>query len=503
MKNKKAIAIIASLIIVAGVTITLLLVFLLPSPAVYIGQRKALILCSANDFFGSEPEEPFNDGNDSNFMTGKGNWTYSGPFGSIGEWSAVFGNPLGSLFIMPSSLDAINANFSLDWKGSEYILHEYAYYNMTAEVFIANPEPINGSGIRIGLQWLDSGDQVVRTDWSNYHNSNLNQWFTLSVSGVCNNETNSEISDLRLFLTVNGSYFSINPLEGIVYFDNIEIYKWVLVDLDNPTDPGTPPPPPGINSDGFPAQALQVYWILKNHGYTDENIFLMLYYKDDADGIIDISSRDKYANDLIHDGDPAIIDVANDSITATRFKQELNVSYTGSFASKIHPEDYLIIYMVDHGSNKVLPDGNATFHFEADNSWITEFEFYDLVKDIECQRMMINVDCCFSGNFLNADANIGQSWYDIDNCIMVSASSNLLAWYYINNGNPDGFAGSWFFHMFWDALNRTDTIEGAFNHAFGWPPAARGMPLFMIQMPMMYDNMGINTTLSFISDPPL
>jgi len=499
MKKKKAIVIITTLVIVAGLTTTLLLVFLFPGPGVYIGQRKALICCSANDFFGSEPEEPFNDGHDSNLdniAKGTGNWTYSNTLNSYGEY-AFLNESLTILSIVPGPTIG---NYSLNFS-DHYPLYNYAFYNITADIFIQNPglHPIGSKGIQIGLIWLDSGHNVVREDWSTNVNSQFNQWFTLNITGVCNNETGNDITDLTLVLKVNVSNFI--PLVDIVYFDNIEIYKWVLVDLDNPT--GTTPPSPGINSDGFPAQALQVYWILKNHGYTDENIFLMLYYKDDADGIIDISSRDKYANDLIRDGQPAVIDVANGSVTSTRFKQELNVSYTGSFASKIHPEDYLIIFMCDHGSNKVLSDGNATFHFEADNFWITEFEFYDLVKAIECRRMMINVDCCFSGNFLNADANIGQSWYDIDNCIMVSASSNLLAWYYINSMNPDGFAGSWFFHMFWDALNRTDNIDGAFNHAFYWPPAARGMPLFMIQKPMMYDNMGINTTLSFISNPPL
>ena len=92
--------------------------------------------------------------------------------------------------------------------------------------------------------------------------------------------------------------------------------------------------------------------------------------------------------------------------------------------------------MTDHGSNGVLPDGNATFHFEADNSFISEFEFYDLVKNINCDRIMINVDCCFSGNFLNQNVNIGTSW-------------------------------------------------------------------LAIQMPLMRDNMGANTTWSFDSDPPL
>ena len=64
MKKKKAIAIIAALVVVVGVTTTLLLLFLFPGPEAYLGQRKALICCSANDFFGSEPEEPFNDGHD-------------------------------------------------------------------------------------------------------------------------------------------------------------------------------------------------------------------------------------------------------------------------------------------------------------------------------------------------------------------------------------------------------------------------------------------------------
>ncbi|MCK4687776.1 MAG: hypothetical protein KAT66_06585, partial [Candidatus Lokiarchaeota archaeon] len=288
-----------------------------------------------------------------------------------------------------------------------------------------------------------------------------------------------------------------------LYYDDVIIDRWFQVNLTDPTDPDQPPPPPGLNSDGFPAQALQAYWVLKNHGYSDEDIFLMLYYKDDADGVIDIDFFDIYPNDLIHGTEPAVIDVANESVTATRFKQELNITYPGSFASGIKPKDQLIIYMVDHGSNARLGDGNATFHFEADNSFIDEFEFYDLVKEIDCARMLLCVDCCFSGNFLNKDKNIG-SWYDLPKCIFVSASSNRLAWYWINNKNPDGFAGSWFFHPFWDQLDQNKTIGAAYNFAINWIPTRNPpLPVQVIQNPLIYDNLGIKDTWNFTSDPSL
>ena len=111
--------------------------------------------------------------------------------------------------------------------------------------------------------------------------------------------------------------------------------------ITDPTDPPPPPPQGKKDSDGFPAQALQVYWILKNQGYTDDNILLMLYYKGDLDGIIDINKFDAIPNDL----NGAVIDIANDSVKAARFKQELDVSVSGSFASGLHAEDQLIIFM--------------------------------------------------------------------------------------------------------------------------------------------------------------
>jgi len=464
------------------------------------GSRKAIIVCSANDFYDWESEDDYNNGNDATFVSNADNWTFNG-IESEGIYFPGFGNETpGSLAIQPESVEALNGNFTYNWT-QFYPLTDHAYYNINVSIFIQNTDIFQGKGARIGLQWLDSSNQVIRTDWSSYSNSTLNQWFSLSIAGVCNNETVNEIIDLKLVLAFEG-LFSMGPIDR-AYYDDVIVDRLISVNATNPVEP-PPPPATKANSDGFPAQALQVYWILKNHGYTDDNIFLMLYYKNDADGIIDIDAFDIYPNDLIHGSVPAIIDVANDSVTAARFKQELNVSVSGSFASKIQSNDKLIIFMTDHGSNKVLGDGNATFHFEADKSFITEFEFYDLVKNVKVERMMINVDCCFSGNFLNQNQNIGASWYNIPNSIMISASSNVFSWYWINNLNPDGFAGSWFFHMFWDQLDQNQTIINAFNFALNFIPSVNPpRPVLVIQSPLMYDNMGINNTLSFNSIPPL
>ncbi|MGQ4873872.1 MAG: C13 family peptidase [Promethearchaeia archaeon] len=442
----------------------------------YLGARKAIIVCSANDFYGSE-EDDFNNGDDSNLNSDTGHWIFNG-IGATSNYNATEGHDnAGSLMFYASSGD-INANRTLDWLGSGYSLQEYAFYNMTAWIKIETGSPTNGIGVRIGLKWVSSGG-ITRVDWSKNESLILNVWFQLNISGVCNNNTSNKIDNLNLVLNINGAASGNTR----VFFDDIKIIKWITVNNSDPYDPN--PPHPRKDSDGFPAQALQVYWILKSHGYTDDNIFLMLYHTND--NVIDIYKSDLNPNDL----SGAVIDVENNAVNASRLKKELNISISGSFASSIRPEDQLIIYLVDHGSNKQLGDGNATFHFEADNSMITEFEFYNLVKNINCKRLLINIDCCFSGNFLNSNSSIGASWYNLPNCVFISASANVFSWYWIDNSNGDGWAGSWFFHAFWDALDKNMTISQAFSNAINFIPAKQQSPVQVIQSPLIQDNLGI------------
>jgi len=495
--NKKVVIPLVVIIFTAILVIALIIVFIPITPTP--GARKSIIVCSANDFYGSNPEDEFNGSPDAHFSTNTGNWTHTDTLSnSFLEW-APFGNKTsGSLFVKPLGSGPINASLTYNWT-DHYSLQEYVLYNISISVQINETGNLSGNGARIGIQWLDSSDNVVRTDWSVYLNNTRNKWRNINMFGVCNNETGNEIFKMKLILAFEGDFIGAGPTDS-VHYDDVLLDRLIQVNLTDPTDPD--PPPPGLNSDGFPAQALQAYWVLKNHGYSNDDIFLMLYYKNDADGIIDIDFFDGIPDDLNRPG--IEIDVENDDVNASRFKQELNVSISGSFASNIKSKDQLIIYMVDHGSNAMLGDGNATFHFEADNSWIDEFEFYDLVKEIDCERMLICIDCCFSGNFLNENQNIGQSWYDLPNCIFISASSNLLAWYWIGNKNPDGFAGSWFFHPFWQRLDQNYSIGATYNFALGFMPSTnQPRPVAIIQNPLMYDNLKINDTWGFDGNPQL
>ncbi len=130
-------------------------------------------------------------------------------------------------------------------------------------------------------------------------------------------------------------------------------------------------------------------------------------------------------------------------------------------------------------------------------------EFFNLVKQINCKRILINIDICFSGNFLNENSNIGQSWYDISNSILITSTTNVFSWYWRDNSNANGFAGSWFFHSFWEELNQNETIGTAFNSAKNLTLSGQTQSIDDIQAPLIQDNLGIKDVWSFNNDPSL
>ncbi len=497
MNRKKLIPIFAGVIIVILV-LAIIIIFIPSGSKPITGARKAIILSSANDFQKSEGEDDFNNGKNANFSSESTDWMGSfNPNGYGTVDSSIPGHDTPGVIQLIAKSNFTNAyvkmEFIYNWTNF-YPLYEFAIYNLSAWVNITTnawtPATIipTGPGARIGLRWLNSSNGIVRTDWSKGRYDTPTGWINLNVTGIVDQ---NEITQLHLVLAVEGNMTGTD----MVLFDDVKVERWISVNVTNPINPI--PPPGSIDTDGFPAQALQVYWILRNHGYSDENIFLMLYHKNDA--VIDIYADDGILNDLTG----AIVDVEDDDVNASRFKQELNVSTEGSFASSIISKDQLIIYMVDHGSNKIVGGNNATYHFEADNSYISEIEFYNLVKQIDCESMMINIDSCFSGNFLNINSNIGQSWYNIPKSILITSSTDIFSWYWKDNNNLDGFSGSWFFHIFWDQLNQNQTIEDSFEYAKNYIPAGQNIPIIQIQNPQIQDNLGIKDTWSFTSDPPL
>ncbi|MBY9006055.1 MAG: hypothetical protein KGD63_04800 [Candidatus Lokiarchaeota archaeon] len=481
MEKKKKTILILSILIIATIPIPIVLIYF-PSEHI-VGERKAFIVCSANDFYRKEGEPDFNDGFDGNFNNDHDWGLNKSDNGYGGQDNSIPGpdsNPGVVRLIAntnPNSNGFVHLEYIYNWT-NYYPLINYALYNFTAWVNIQNQ--VGVPGVRIGLRWLNSSNEIVRTDWSNNISTTSGLWISLNTTGTANNISSNILTQLYLVLSVEGVMDDLDE----VWFDDAHVEK-----LFPP--PASSSPITSIDTDGFPAQALQVYWTLKYHGYADDNIFFMLYHT--GDSIIDINANDSISNDLTN----AIIDVEDDYVNATRFKEELNVSISGSFASTLRSKDQLVIFMIDHGSNTVLPNNNATFHFEADNSYITEFEFYELIKDINVERLMINVDFCYSGNFLNQNENIGTSWYNIPNSILISSSSDNLSWYWRDNSNLDNYAGSWFFHQFWYQLNQSASIEEAFNFAMNFIPIGQSLSVGIVQLPLIHDNIGINQTWSF------
>ncbi|MFX1552166.1 MAG: C13 family peptidase [Promethearchaeota archaeon] len=506
-KNLRKYGPLIAFIIILGLIITGWILYLPimripPAP----GARKAIILASANDYYRKEGEPDFNDGEDGRFDSEPfpSRWIEnfsSNEYGGIDSSIPGHDSPgvIQLIVTSPATPKYVNTEFIYNWT-KYHPLIKYAAYNLSAWVNITtniNTPPIfsaeiipPGTGARIGLRWLNSSNDVIRTDWSIGLLGPFLGWNFLNVTGIADTTKPTEVTQLHLVLAVEGNMTGTD----MVLFDDIKVDYWYPPPIPSP-------PPNNQDSDGFPAQALQVYWILKDHGYTDDNIFLMLYHT--GDDIIDIDASDGIPNDLNRSGIIADIDVENDNVNASRFKSELNVSISGSFASSIRAKDQLVIYIVDHGSNKILSDGNATFHFEADDSYITEIEFFNLVREINCRRMLINVDICFSGNFLNQDSNIGSSWYDIPNSLLITSTTDILSWYWKDNINADGFAGSLFFHHFWNELNQNETIENAFNFAINSIPSGQLQSINSTQSPLIHDNLGIKDIWSFNNTPQL
>jgi hypothetical protein len=57
--------------------------------------------------------------------------------------------------------------------------------------------------------------------------------------------------------------------------------------------------------------------------------------------------------------------------------------------------------------------------------------------------------------------------------------------------------------MFWEALDKNMTISVAYNDAILFVPFNQVNSLLNIQNSLLFDSMGVITTLSFISDAPL
>lgn len=313
----------------------------------------------------------------------------------------------------------------------------------------------------VGINWYDNGWNFISVDWSTGV-TGASSWTLETLTAT--SPPNAAYADIKL----RGQNPATAPDMCWVWFDDVSMWHYG----DNPN--------PLPDRDGFPAQALQAYYVLKNHGYGDAHITLMLYHTNDA--FIDIEG------DGVNDLTNATIDVEDDAVTKARFVTEMQ-----NLAAATDANDEVLMYMVDHGDNV---GGTAYFCFEFGSENISEQEMALLLNNFTCERMTVLVDSCFSGNFISSLSGANR--------ILVAAAGddNLAKYWPTANPPSENYAGSWFFHPFWGRIDAGDSVQSAYNSACSTVPTSRdpyaGQTVAQIQNPQLDDGVGDAGTYTFV-----
>jgi hypothetical protein len=184
------------------------------------------------------------------------------------------------------------------------------------------------------------------------------------------------------------------------------------------------------------------------------------------------------------------VDVEDDDVTKGRLENEIR-----DLAALVGANDEVLIYLVDHGSHDNV---NAYFHFETGDN-LSGYELDNWLDQITCDRMTVLVDSCYSGDFIDPLSESGR--------ILVSASGppgeNLAKyWTGVDPSENISYAGSWFFHPFWERIDAGYSIQAAYNYAHDSVPAQfgpyAGMTVDNIQKPQLDDEVGDASTYSFL-----
>lgn len=220
-------------------------------------------------------------------------------------------------------------------------------------------------------------------------------------------------------------WFYYNPSSQASKKDAILINTWN--DFPNASD---------VNA--YPYQILQAYDVLKSQGYEDDNIYLFLYHLN---------------NNINTNG--VVIDYENENIKNSTF---LNI--IRSLSNEISYNDSVLIYIVAHGNRCGY---NTMITFENNDS-IKQDVLIKNIKLLNCNKIIILLDFCYSGNFISS--------LKASNKLIITASDGShQAWNYWDWTNLTGEdktiygdSGSAFFHPFWYSLKYNGDYVTAFNY---------------------------------------
>lgn len=279
--------------------------------------------------------------------------------------------------------------------------------------------------------------------------------------------------------------------------------KWALICV-SANDMSVP------DRDCFPAQGLQAYYTLKNLGYDDEHIILMLWHDDEStiplyncepnddndgldeyvsiydgtnnwlfgpDGQPGVAGVDDDNNGSIDDldsnfgeypaefgwpgSDDPIIDVDNKNVTKASLQQQIM-----NLSNLVTADDHVLFYFVDHSKKYGTPQ-KAHMYFEDTSAGPAE-QYLDAdtldswLDQVNCKRMTILIDMCRTGNFTNSSLGLTEE----SNRLIIGAAGDINniahAWF---DANSNHFAGSWFFHPFWERINAGESVQQAYQYA--------------------------------------
>lgn len=203
-----------------------------------------------------------------------------------------------------------------------------------------------------------------------------------------------------------------------------------------------------IDVDAMPAQALQAYLVLKDRGFTDSQIELMLYHPNNT--LIDVDGDG--ANDLI----AAMIDSEDYLVTKETLGASIDELLKGAGKN-----DEVTIYIVAHGE---LVGGSVGFSFESGYT-VTSKEFEGWLTNSTCKCLNIFLDFCYSGSFARSLVKAGR-------LIIYAAEDNKEGWFYWNwrddlnetDRATFGNSGSAFFHPFWKKFSEGSTVYEALQY---------------------------------------
>jgi len=313
--------------------------------------------------------------------------------------------------------------------------------------------------------------------------------------------------DVTIASPVEGSYFNTPPvwLNGTCYDtlsgtksveikiireDNYTITnKWALICVSANDFEDSP------DQDGFPASGLQAYYILKARGYDDEHIIFMLWHNSNNGGndtwvsIYDPGYNDLWGPDHLQGtaDDPVIDFDHNTPINKTLLRQQIQL-----LAGKVKPGDEVVVYLVNHGSKF---EGNVYFCFEG-SSYVSDMVSKDELHSwlewvrVNCSRITLLVDTCHSGDFIVP--------FNESNYVCVSATGDCKSGWYWMEATSNRYAGSWFFHPFWEKIDGGWSIKDAYDFGCSYVPYDKTQNMSAIQDPWLIDNVGDAKDYTFI-----